>query len=73
MQLNTDLSLFHHSLSGAFTDASLNGRSLTAQKDELLEPNDEAGDISTQGVAPKAWVRKDGTSYLLKNGDVRDI
>ena len=68
-----DLSLFRHSLSGAFADVSLNGRSLTVQNAELLKPNDAAGDIGTQGVAPKAWVRENGTFYLLKNGDERDV
>ena len=67
------LSLFRHSLSGAFADVSLNGRSLTVQNAELIKPNDAAGDISTQGVAPKAWVRENGTFYLLKNGDERDV
>ena len=68
-----DLSLFRHSLSGAFADVSLNGRSLTVQNAELLKPNDAAGDIGTQGVAPKAWIRENGTFYLLKNGDKRDV
>lgn len=68
-----DLSLFRHSLSGAFADVSLNGRSLTVQNAELLKPNDAAGDIGTQGVAPKAWIREDGTFWLLKNGDERDV
>jgi len=68
-----DLSLFRHSLSGAFADVSLNGRSLTFQNAELLTPNDAAGDIGTQGVAPKAWIREKGTFYLLKNGDERDV
>ena len=69
----SDLSLFRHSLSGAFADVSLNGRSLTVQNAELLKPNDAAGDIGTQGVAPKAWIRENGTFYLLKNGDERDV
>ena len=68
-----DLSLFRHSLSGAFADVSLNGRSLTVQNAELLKPNDAAGDIGTQGVAPKAWIRESGTFYLLKDGDGRDV
>ena len=68
-----DLSLFRHSLSGAFADVSLNGRSLTVQNAELLKPNDAAGDIGTQGIAPKAWIRENGTFYLLKNGDERDV
>ena len=69
----SDLSLFRHSLSGAFADVSLNGKSLTVQNTELLAPNDAAGDIGTQGVAPKAWIRKDDTFYLLKNGEERDV
>ena len=68
-----DLSLFRHSLSGAFADVSLNGRSLTVQNAELLAPNDAAGDVGTQGVAPKAWIRKNGCFYLLKAGDERDV
>ena len=68
-----DLSLFRHSLSGAFADVSLNGRSLTVQNAELLKPNDAAGDIGTRGVAPKAWIRENGSFYLLKNGDERDV
>ena len=68
-----DLSLFRYSLSGAFADVSLNGRSLTVQNTELLALNDAAGDIGTQGVAPKAWIRKDDTFYLLKDGEERDV
>lgn len=71
--LFSELSLFRHSLSGAFADVSLNGKSLTVQNTELLAPNDAAGDIGTQGVAPKAWIREEGTFYLLKNGDERDV
>ena len=69
----SDLSLFRHSLSGAFADVSLNGRILTVQNAELMKPNDAAGDIGTQGVAPKAWIREKGTFFLLKNGDARDV
>ena len=69
----SELSLFRHSLSRAFADVSLSGKSLTVQNTELLAPNDAAGDIGTQGVAPKAWIRKDYTFYLLKNGDERDV
>lgn len=69
----SDLSLFRHSLSGAFSDVSLHGKSLTVQNMELLVPNDAAGDVGTQGVAPKAWIRKDDMFYLLKDGDERDV
>ena len=43
------------------------------QNSELLTPADTAGDIGTQGVAPKAWIRENGVFYLLKNGDRRDV
>ena len=69
----SELSLFRHSLSGAFVDVSLNGRQLTAQNAELLLPGDVAGDLSTQGVAPKAWIREENTFWLLKNGEKRDV
>ena len=65
--------MFRHSLSGAFADVSLNGRNLTVQNAELLQPRDAAGDVGTQGVAPKAWIRENGSFYLLKNGDERDV
>ena len=68
-----DLSLFRHSLSGAFVDVCLNGKPLTVQNAELIKPNDVAGDIGTQGVAPKAWIREDNGFFLLKNGDERDV
>ena len=69
----SDLSLFRHSLSGAFADVSLSGKALTVQNAELIVPNDAAGDIGTQGVAPKAWIRENGSFYLLKDGDERDV
>lgn len=69
----SDLSLFRNSLSGAFADVSLNGRQLTVQNSEMLRPQDATGDVSTSGVAPKAWIREKDTFYLLKNGDDRDV
>ena len=69
----SDLSLYRHSLSGAFADVSLNGKQLTVQNAELIEPADAAGDVGTQGVAPKAWIRESDAFYLLKNGEERDV
>ena len=69
----SDLSLFRNSLSGAFADVSLNGRQLTVQHSEMLRPQDATGDVSTSGVAPKAWIREKDTFYLLKNGEDRDV
>lgn len=67
------ISLYNHSLSGAFVDVSLTGRQLTVQNAELVTMKEAAGDVGTQGVAPKAWIRKDGVFYLLKDGDERDV
>ncbi|MBR2674048.1 MAG: hypothetical protein IKE52_01130 [Mogibacterium sp.] len=68
-----EINLFDHSLSIAFVDVSLRGKSLTAQNAELLDLRDAAGDVSTQGVAPTAWVRRNGIFYLLKNGSTTDV
>ena len=68
-----DINLFDHSLSDSFVDVSLRGRCLTVQNAELVDPRDAAGDVATQGVAPKAWIRKNGRFYLLKDGERRDV
>ena len=68
-----DISLYRHSLSNSFADVSLLGRQITAQNAELLADLDAAGDVATNGVAPKAWIRKDGVFYLMKNGAERDV
>ena len=68
-----DISLYRHSLSRSFADVSLLGRPITVQNAELLDDRDAAGDIATNGVAPKAWIRQDDTFYLVKNGDERDV
>ena len=64
-----EISLYDHSLSDAFVDVSLRGRALTAQNAELLPVRDTAGDVSTLGAAPKAWIRREGKFLLLKEGD----
>ncbi len=68
-----DINLFEHSLSNSFVDVSLCGKQLTAENSALIKNADVAGDIGTSGVAPKAWVRKDGKFYLYKDGDIRDV
>ncbi|MCR4673201.1 MAG: hypothetical protein K5637_08255 [Lachnospiraceae bacterium] len=68
-----DINLFEHSLSDSFVDVSLQGKSLTIQNAELVDQLDAAGDIATQGVAPKAWIRRNNTFYLLKDGEKRDV
>jgi hypothetical protein len=69
----SDLSLYRHSLSGAFSDVSLRGKALTAQNEELVTPSDAASNVGTQGIAPKAWIREGNTFCLLKDGDERDV
>ena len=64
----SEISLYNHLLSNAFTDVSLRGRSITLQNAELVGSRNAAGDIAVQGVAPKAWIRENGCFYLLKDG-----
>lgn len=69
----SQISLYRHSLSNAFADVSLRGITLTVQKAKLISDQDVAGDIGTQGVAPKAWIRREDGFYLFKDGDERDV
>ena len=69
----SQISLYRHSLSNAFADVSLRGISLTVQNAKLISDQDVAGDIGTQGVAPKAWIRREDGFYLFKDGDERDV
>ena len=68
-----EINLFDHSLSDAFVDVSLRGKALTAQNAQLIAASDTAGDVATQGAAPKAWVRRNGAFYLLKDGDEKEV
>lgn len=58
------LNLFQNHLSSAFIDVSLRGKQMTIDNSHLI-----AGDLSTQGCYPKAWVRRKDGFYLLKDGD----
>jgi hypothetical protein len=69
----SEIRLYNHSLSDAFVDVSLRGKNLTLENAELIGEQDPAADIGTPGVAPKAWIRRDGEFYLLKDGDERDV
>ena len=69
----SEISLYNHSLSDAFVDVSLRGKNLTLENAELIPEQDPAADIGTPGVAPKAWIRREGQFYLLKDGDERDV
>ena len=67
------INLYDHSLSDAFVDVSLRGRALTAENAGLIPYGDSAGDLSTAGVSPKAWIRREGRFLLLKDGDAREV
>ena len=67
------ISLFRHHLSDAFVDVSLRGKHMTLENAEQIKSRDQAGDLGTPGVAPKAWIKKDGSFSLLKDGDERDV
>ena len=69
----SEISLYNHSLSDAFVDVSLRGKNLTLENAELLPEQDPAADVGTPGVAPKAWIRRKGKFYLLKDGNERDV
>jgi len=68
-----EINLYDHSLSEAFVNVSLYGQQLTVQNTQMISKQDVAGDVATSGVAPKAWVRRNGNFYLLKDGDERDV
>ena len=68
-----EINLYDHSLSDAFVDVSLRGQALTAQNAELINKGDSAGDLSTLGLAPKAWIRRDGMFWLLKDGNTAEV
>lgn len=59
-----DINLFENHLSSAFVDVSLRGKQMTIDNSHLI-----AGDLSTQGCFPKAWIRRKDSFYLLKDGD----
>lgn len=68
-----DISLYKNSLSNAFVDVSLRGQNPTINNLEFFTQGKVAGDISTSGVAPKAWVRKQDGIYLYKDGDLQEV
>lgn len=68
-----DVNILKHSLTDAFVDVSLRGRALTVENSELIGPEDIAPDVGTPGVAPKAWVRRENTFKLYKDGQERDV
>ncbi|MDC7289124.1 hypothetical protein NXH76_15050 [Blautia schinkii] len=65
-----DINLFENHLSNAFIDVALRGRQISVGNSHLI-----ADDISTNGLFPKAWIRRNNGFYLLKDGgaDVVDM
>ena len=53
---------------GDIVDIALLGKALTVTNRELVEK-----DISTDGVAPKAWVRNKDSFYLYKGGKASSV
>ena len=47
-----ELNLYENHLSNVFVDVALKGRQMTVQNSHLI-----AGDVSTNGCFPKAWIR----------------
>ena len=58
-----EINLFENHLSNAFVDVALRGRQMTIENSHLI-----ADDLSTNGSFPKAWLRKNNTFWLLKDG-----
>ena len=69
----TEINLYDHSLSDAFVDVALRGQALTAENAALINQADSAADLSTVGVAPKAWIRRGGNFLLLKDGSTKEV
>lgn len=62
------INLYGNSLNEALVELSLRGKSLTVTNLELVTARDLAHDLSTRGLFPKAWVRKEDSFLLLKDG-----
>lgn len=58
-----NVNLFENHLEKAFVDVTLRGKQMTVQNSRLI-----ADDLGTQGCYPKAWIRKDNSFYLMKDG-----
>ena len=58
-----DINLYDNHLEKTFIDVTLRGKQLTIQNSSLI-----ADDLSTHGCYPKAWIRKDNSFWLMKDG-----
>lgn len=57
------INLYENHLATAFVDVALRGRQMTIENRYLI-----AADLSTQGQYPKAWIRRHGEFWLMKDG-----
>lgn len=62
-----ELNLHDNPLNDAIVEIFLQGQGLTVQN-EGLTVQDFAPDLSTRGCFPKAWIRRQGSFVLLKDG-----
>lgn len=63
-----EINLYENSLDDSFVDVALKGRQMTIQNSHLI-----ADDLSTPGMFPKAWIRREGTFCLLKDGSAEAV
>lgn len=63
-----NLNLYENHLESAFVDVSLRGKQMTIQNRHLI-----ADDLGTQGCYPKAWIRRDNSFWLMKDGGPESV
>lgn len=63
-----EINLFENHLEKAFIDVTLRGKQMTIQNRHLI-----ADDLGTQGCYPKAWIRKEDTFQLMKDGGLEAV
>ena len=62
------INLYENSLGEAFVDVTLRGKQLSVQNSHLI-----ADDLATDGVFPKAWIRRKDGFHLLKDGGLSAV
>lgn len=68
-----DINLYDHPMSDVFAGVSLCGQALSIEKIQTLSQYDIAGDLSTLGIAPKAWLHRNKGFLLLKGGSPKEV
>lgn len=62
------INLFENHLEKAFIDVSLRGKQMTIQNSYLIADN-----LGTLGCYPKAWIRKEDSFWLMKDGGLEPV